>query len=135
MSGFVLALKHSSTFMITNGIGFLVTNLGLISIAAGNTFVCYWILMFWYSKVIESYIPPLTVIFLMSLVLGHVQMHLYSITSLTLLQCLYTDVDICSQQRRSIVERSHRPREIEAVFDLLLKKETSHNNTSQNELV
>lgn len=41
MAGFVLALKHSSSFVITNGIGSMIGFIGKITIATGNTFIGY----------------------------------------------------------------------------------------------
>ena len=41
MSACALALKNSATFIITNGIGYLLSFLGKMSIAIGNTCLGY----------------------------------------------------------------------------------------------
>jgi choline transporter-like protein 2/4/5 len=44
MAAFVLALKNSGSFVITNGIGALIGFLGKITITAGNVFIGYLML-------------------------------------------------------------------------------------------
>lgn len=44
MSGFALAIKHSVSFIITNGIGYFLNILGKLAIACANTGVGYLIL-------------------------------------------------------------------------------------------
>lgn len=41
MAAFVLALKNSASFVITNGIGTLIQFLGKLGISVGNTLVGY----------------------------------------------------------------------------------------------
>lgn len=41
MAAFVLALKNSSSFVITNGIGYLIQLLGKLSISVGNVLLAY----------------------------------------------------------------------------------------------
>mmetsp|Transcript_10816 Transcript_10816/g.16437 ORF Transcript_10816/g.16437 Transcript_10816/m.16437 type:complete len:162 (-) Transcript_10816:21-506(-) len=98
MAAFVLALKNSGSFLIVNGVGSLITFLGKMTIAAGNSAIAYIMLtkMDSVSTNIGNPFPPLIVIFLMSYLMGCVFMNVYSITSITLLQCLYADVDICN---------------------------------------
>lgn len=96
MQAFTLALKHSGSFFITNGIGMLISFLGKVTIAVANTLIGFLIIK--ESKTIsdslESPIGPLCVIFLISYVMAVIFMSVYSTTSLTILQCLYVDVDI-----------------------------------------
>lgn len=87
MAGFVLALKHSSSFVITNGIGSMIGFIGKITIATGNTFIGY--LLITQTKLIadqiDSPIAPLLVVFIMSYLVATVFMSVYSIISLTIL--------------------------------------------------
>lgn len=99
MSACALALKNSSTFIITNGIGYLLSFLGKMSIAVGNTFIGYLLIKQstnQQSQQLSTLLAPLVLIFVVSYSMGAIFMNVYSMTSLTLLQCLYTDVDICN---------------------------------------
>lgn len=97
MSAFVLALKNAGSFFITNGIGSLIHLIGKGSIIVGNVFIGFFILRFFpeFSE-LSSPIGPLVIVGIMSFLLSNVFMEVFSITSLTVLQCLYTDVDICN---------------------------------------
>lgn len=98
MNAFSLALKHSGSFLVTNGIGSLISFLGKISIAVANSLVCY-LLMTQVESIadtIDNPLVPLIVVFLISYLVAVVFMSVYSTTSLTILQCLYADVDICN---------------------------------------
>jgi hypothetical protein len=123
MAGFVLALKHSGSFVITNGIGGIIGFIGKVTIATGNTFIGY--LLITKSKLIsteiDSPVPPLVVVFLMSYLVATVFMSVYSIISLTILQCLYADVDICCQDNKDIHDGRHRPQEMEDIVKMLKK--------------
>lgn len=44
---------------------------------------------------IESPIAPLIVIFVISYLIASIIMGVYTVVSITLLQCMYTDIDIC----------------------------------------
>ena len=96
MAACALAIKHSGSFLITNGIGMLISFLGKITIAVVNTMIGYLFLTQIQSikSSIESPIGPLVIVFIISYLLASVFMSVYSITSLTILQCLYVDVDI-----------------------------------------
>ena len=121
LAAFVLALKHSGSFLITNGVGSLITFLGKMTISVGNCLIAY--LMLTKAESISSLIgnpfPPLIVVFALSYVMGSVFMSVYSISSLTLLQCLYADVDICDQLGREKFSSKYRPREMESVVYLI----------------
>jgi hypothetical protein len=98
MNAFSLALKHSGSFFVTNGIGTLISFLGKISIAVVNCLVAMLMLAEIKSvaEAIDSQVGPLIVIFFISYVIASVFMSVYQITSLSMLQCLYADVDICN---------------------------------------
>ena len=114
MAGFALAVKHSVSFIITNGIGNLISFLGKTSIAAGNAFISYLILSEAksFQGKIDNIWVPVAIIFALSYIMGAVFMSVYSITSLTLLQCLYADADLQSQKRMSVFKNSNRPKEM-----------------------
>lgn len=123
MAGFVLALKHSGSFIITNGIGSMIGFIGKVTIATGNTFIGYLLLT--QTKLIadqiDSPIPPLAVIFVMSYLVATVFMSVYSIISLTILQCLYADVDICNQNKEDVYDGRFRPQEMDSIVNMLKK--------------
>ena len=97
MAAFVLALKNAATFFITNGIGSLIFFLGKMTISIINTGLGYILItnIESFKEDIDNPIPVLAVIFLISLSMSSVFMNLYDTTSLTVLQCLYSDMDIC----------------------------------------
>ena len=125
MAAFALALKNAGSFMITNGIGSLISFLGKVTIAVVNTFIGYLIL----TKVesiavtLDSPIGPMIIIFIISYLMAKVFMSVYSTTSLTILQCLYADVDILNQKNLDIYNSTNRPAEMEEVVNMLRKKE------------
>lgn len=98
MDAFVLALKNSSSFIITNGIGYLIQLLGKLTITLGNVLITY-VMLSQLDNVagdIGSPYPPLVIILFMSYLLASIFMSIYSIVSISLLQCLYADVDLCN---------------------------------------
>jgi hypothetical protein len=97
MAAFVLALKNSSSFIITNGIGYLIQLLGKLSITVGNVLLAYVMLtqLEGIAEGAQSPFPPLVIVLAISYIMASIFMSVYSITSLTLLQCLYADVDLC----------------------------------------
>ena len=98
IAAFTLALKHSSTFLMTNGIGALLRFLGRITICMTSTLFGYLIINL-QSDIREDIDNPiiiLAVIFIISWSLATVFMEVYSVTSLAILQCLYADIDICN---------------------------------------
>lgn len=56
-----------------------------------------------------------------SYVVAHVFAGLSDITSVTLLQCLYADMDICKQLSRDEYEGTHRPKEMAHIVKCLKK--------------
>lgn len=97
MAAFALALKNSASFVITNGIGTLICFLGKLTISISNTLLGYFMLEYVLKLDINSPVIPLMVMFLLSYIMAAQVMSVYQITSLTILQCLYADVDICNQ--------------------------------------
>lgn len=97
IAAFTLALKNAGTFIITNGIGGMIRLLGKFTICVANTFVAYIMVtqIDQLEEDIDNPIVILGVIFIISYALSAVFMEVYSIISLTILQCLYADVDIC----------------------------------------
>jgi len=121
MAAFALALKHSASFVITNGIGTLICFLGKLTISIVNTLFGYFMLEYILKLDINSPIIPLTVMFLLSYIMAAQVMSVYQITSLTILQCLYADVDICNQKHLDEYESRYRPKEMEEVVNMLKK--------------
>ena len=123
MNAFSLALKHSGSFFITNGIGTLIGFLGKISIAVANSLVAMLMLTEIKSvaEAIDSQVGPLIVIFFISYVVASVFMSVYQITSLTMLQCLYADVDICNQNKEEKFATKYRPAEMYEIVEMLKK--------------
>ena len=123
MAAFALALKHSGSFIITNGIGTLICFLGKLTISIGNVCIGYLFLRYLpaIADSLDSPIAPLIVIFIFSYVMASIFMSVYATTSLTILQCLYADVDICSQNNQDQYDSKHRPQEMESVVRMLKK--------------
>ena len=125
MEAFALALKNAGSFVITNGIGYLITFLGKLMIAVGNSVIGYLFLTMLPSikDDIASPISPLIVVAAISYVMAAIFMSIFGTTSLTLLQCLYADVDICKQRQYDEFSSKYRPREMEAIVARLRKKD------------
>lgn len=122
MTAFVLALKNSTTFFITNGIGTLIFFLGKMTISIFNTLIGYFIItnVPEFREEIENPVTVLAVVFLMSLVVANVFMEVLSSASLTILQCFYTDVDICEQSKTDIFNNKNRPVEMQEIVEMLV---------------
>jgi choline transporter-like protein 2/4/5 len=123
MAAFVLALKNSGSFIITNGIGALIQLLGKLSITVGNVIVAYIMLtqLEGVRAGAASPYPPLLIVAGISYLMANIFMSVYSITSLTLLQCLYADVDLCKQSDSDIWESKQRPVEMRSIVNKLRK--------------
>lgn len=122
MQAFVLALKNAATFVITNGVGTLLHLLGKACICIGNVFLGYLIIH--YSPEfdeLDSPIAPLVVVMVMSFLMANVFMEVYGVTSLAVLQCLYTDVDICNQNKEDPMNNGNRPEEMEDIIKWIRK--------------
>ena len=98
MNAFILALKHHGVFGLTIGIGGVIEFIGKVTIAAANTLIAFiWI---YYKineteEIISDPVTPLIVVFEISYLIAKAFMDVYQTISLTILQCIYTDVDIC----------------------------------------
>jgi len=123
MAAFVLALKNSGSFVITNGIGALIQFLGKMGIAVANAVLAYAMLTQIDSVApgLQSPVAPLVVVFLLSYLMAAIFMSVYSITSLSLLQCLYADVDLCKQSDTDIWQSKQRPAEMSGIVKRLKK--------------
>ena len=90
--------------------------LGRVSICVVNTFIGYVIIdqVGDLKEVIDNPIVMLAIIMLISFVMSSIFMDVYAVISLTILQCLYTDVDICRQNREAnaIENGQYRPAEM-----------------------
>ena len=123
MAAFVLALKNSSSFIITNGIGYLIQMLGKLTITLGNTLLTF-VMLTQLDNVagdIGSPYPPLFIILFGSYLLASIFMSVYSIVSLALLQCLYADMDLCNQNDDDIWACKQRPAEMSGIVNILRK--------------
>jgi len=71
--------------------------LGRVSICVVNTFIAYKLIdnVSDIGEDIDNPIVMLGIIFLISFAMSSVFMDTFAVISLTILQCLYTDVDIC----------------------------------------
>lgn len=124
MLAFVLSLKHSATFVITHGIGTIIHFLGKLTITLVNVTLAYLMLEnFTEFEELESPIAPLIIVSVMSFLMANIFMQIYGITSLTILQCLYTDVDIQAQKKVDPMNNNNRPAEMEEVVKMLKKEE------------
>jgi hypothetical protein len=76
MSAFVLALKHSGSFVVVNGIGALITFLGKITISVGNTVIAYIMLtqMSPYSETVHEPLAPAIFVFFISYIMASIFM-------------------------------------------------------------
>jgi len=101
-SAYCLALKSSSSFFITAGIGYVMRFFGRVSICITNTLIGYVIIynVADLGEDIDNPIVILALIFLISFALSSIFMDVYAIVSLSIFQCLYTDMDISRQQHQ-----------------------------------
>lgn len=123
MSAFVLALKNMGSFLITNGIGSIIHLIGKAAICVGNVFLGFFMLRFFpeFENGLGSPIGPLAMVGIMSFLLANIFIGVFSITSLTILQCLYTDVDICNQNKEDPLNNANRPIEMEGIVAMIKK--------------
>lgn len=89
-------------------------------ISIGNTGICYLILAYAPEfEEVESIIAPLVLCFVLSYMLARVFMDVYGTTSITILQCLYVDVDIAGQEGKDKLDNPHRPPEMDPIVAML----------------
>ena len=89
-------MKNRATFFVTEGLGGVFMFLGKVFISILNTLVCYLILKGWKSldEKINSPIAPMITVYIISYVISSIFMTIYAITSISLLQCFLTDVEL-----------------------------------------
>jgi len=123
LAAFTLGLKNAGTFFITTGIGGMIRFLGRITICIANTFLGYLIISFEadLKEDIDNPIVILSVIFLMSWAMATIFMEVYSTISLTVLQCMYADFDICNSSGEDPFLYQRRPNEMNDVIEMLAK--------------
>jgi len=130
MSAFTLALKNSGTFLIVNGIGALIRFLGKMTICISNTYLGYLLINYesTLKEDIDNPIIILCVVFLLSWAMASIFMEVYSTISLSILQCLYADVDICNQNRDDPLNNQFRPAEMEDIVLTLARMNPKYSN-------
>lgn len=96
MNAFMLVLKNSGTFMVSEGIAGIFMFLGKVFISVANTALCYLILTNWgeLNAKVNSPIGPMVAVFIISYVIASVFMALFSIASSAIVQCFLTDVEL-----------------------------------------
>lgn len=121
MQAFILALKNTASFFITNGIGAFIFFLGKMTISIVNTAIGYCLITYIpdFEEDIDQPLPFLLLIFMMSYIMATTFMELYGGVSLAILQCLYADVDIANQEGKDAMDNSNRPEEMNYVIGLL----------------
>ena len=124
MNAFLLVLKNSGTFMVSEGIAGVFMFLGKIFISVANTALCYLILTNWeeLSSKINSPIGPLIAVFIISYVIASVFMALFNIASTTIVQCFLTDVELSRGNGGDGTDGRRRPRELDYLVNSLTKK-------------
>jgi len=87
MSAFVLALKHSGSFLTVNGIGGLINILGKLTISVANSVIGYIMIISLEEtkETVQEPLAPTAVIFIISYLMASIFMAVYSVTSLTIL--------------------------------------------------
>lgn len=70
---------------------------------------------------LQSPVAPLIIVALLSYLMAAIFMSVYAITSLSLLQCLYADVDLCQQDGTDAMASKQRPAEMTAIVKRLKK--------------
>ena len=85
------------TFSFTAGIGGVFNLLGKLTVCILNTTIAY--LMIDYLPEIHgevnSPIGPMAIVFVISFIISHLFMSMYTTTATCMLHCLFADVDIC----------------------------------------
>ena len=124
MNAFLLVLKNSGTFFVSDGIGSVFIFLGKVFISVVNTGGCYVGLLNWpqIKDKLNSPIPPMVAVFLISYVIASVFMALFSIASNALVQCFLTDVEISRGQGGDGTDGKHRPKELDNLVNTMTKK-------------
>ena len=124
MVAFTLALKNAVSFFITNGVSGIIAVLGKCFISVMNTVIIREIML--KNEEIDAMTtneyPALLVIFIGTWFTASIVMSVFQMTSLTILQCLFADCDICDQLGQDKFWSTNRPSEMEDLI-LTLKKD------------
>lgn len=125
MNAFMLVLKNSGTFFVSEGLGGLFIFLGKVFISVVNTGILYVVLLNWkqLNDKINSPIPPMVAVFLISYIISSVFMALFSITANALVQCFLTDVELSRSQGGDGRDGRQRPRELDSLVRMMTKKD------------
>ena len=117
IGAFLLVLKNSGTFFVSEGLGGLFIFLGKVFISVFNTGVCYVVLLNWseINDKLNSPIPPMATTFIISFVVASVFMGLFSITANSLIQCFLTDVELSRSAGGDGKDGKHRPKELDGL--------------------
>ena len=106
--------RHAADYIVIDGMGMLLEFLGKVTIAIGNAAVGYLMLtqvQEFKGKVDNPWVP-IAVIFIISFVMASMFMSVFSVTSMTLLQCLYVDFDFAKHKGLHFHQNSNRPKEM-----------------------
>ena len=101
--------------------------LGKVFISMLNTLICYIILKSWKSidDKINSPIAPMGAVYVLSYIIASIFMSVYAITSISLLQCFLTDVELSKKEKDGTLDGKdgkHRPKELDALVTALTRK-------------
>jgi solute carrier family 44 (choline transporter-like protein), member 2/4/5 len=123
MNAFLLVLKNSGTFFVSEGIGSVFIFLGKIFISVGNTAGCYLGLINWpeLNSKINSPIAPMIGVFVISYIIASLFMGLFSISQNAIVQCFLTDVEISRAVGGDGTDGKHRPKELDGLVRNLTK--------------
>lgn len=120
INGFLLNLKNRGSFIMTEGLGGVFMYLGKFFIAIGNCLAAELILLYYpdMKDKINSPIGPLALIFTASYIIASVFMSIFSITSISILQCFLTDVEL-SRDEQGGMDGKHRPAALQELVKLI----------------
>lgn len=118
-----LQMKHASDFVVIDGMGMLLDFLGKISIAIGNAGVGYIMLTEAdaFKNNVDNPWVPTVIIFLISYVMAIMFMSVFSVTSMTLLQCLYVDFDLTKYKGQYYYQNENRPKEMQRIVEAVTR--------------
>lgn len=114
-----MALQNASTFLLTNGIGALINFLGKLTIIVTNVVVAWFMLKLPQFSDVDNPYVPLAVVAFMSFAMATIFIDVYQTVSLTILQCLFTDVSFCKQENKNWRNNKFRPAEMNEVIEIL----------------
>ena len=99
--------------------GMLLEFLAKVTIAIGNAGVGYLMLteVDQFKNKTDNPWLPIVVIFIISYVMAVMFMSIFSVTSMTLLQCLYVDFDFVKHKGLYYYQNENRPREMMRIVD------------------